>query len=107
MLTTFNKFRTFQKVFAAHLLLNKNKCCGPLRKYAAMLVLLAAAHVYALADTAATVWQQLQCSRLHFLFANIWCNPRPLLSLSSNMFEYQREESFPQKLSVDHRYCWS
>ena len=59
MLTTFNKFRTFQKVFAAHLLLNKNKCCGPLRKYAAMLVLLAAAHVYALADTAATVWQQL------------------------------------------------
>ena len=57
MLTTLNKYRTFPKVFAAHLLFNKNKCCGPLRKYAAMLVLLAAAHVYALADTAATVWQ--------------------------------------------------
>ena len=36
-----------------------------LGKYAAMLVLLAAAHVYSLADTAATSWQQLQDSRLY------------------------------------------
>ena len=43
------------------------------RKYAAVLVLLAAAHVYTLADIAAIIWQQLQYSRLHRVLSSWKC----------------------------------
>ena len=59
-----------------------------------------------LADTAATVWQQFQCSRLHFLFVNIWCTSRPLLPFYHQTgLSIKDKRVFQQKLSVDHRHC--
>ena len=56
----------------AHFIVPKN-FIDLLRKYAAVLVLLAAAHVYTLADIAAIIWQQLQYSRLHRVRSSETC----------------------------------